>query len=200
MAKTIMGAVVSLDGYMADDGDGVGPLFDWLGNGDVSWSFEGNDVEVQTTKASADFMQAKYAGIACVVIGRRVFDLTNGWDGVPAAGHHVFVVTHEPPKDWEYADTAPFTFVGSVEEAIKTAQEYAGDNRIVDVAAGQIGGQALRLGLIDEVVVNLVPTVFGSGRPFWSTGPMADPILLDNPTEIVQGDRVTHLVYTVPKP
>ena len=30
-AATIMGAVVSLDGFMADDSDGVGPLFDWLG-------------------------------------------------------------------------------------------------------------------------------------------------------------------------
>jgi dihydrofolate reductase len=52
---------------------------------------------------------------------------------------------------------------------------YAGD-RIVDVAAGEIGGQALRLGLIDQVVVNLVPVVFGSGRPFFATGPLPDPI------------------------
>jgi hypothetical protein len=36
VGKTIMGAVVSLDGFMADDDDGVGPLFDWYGNGDVA--------------------------------------------------------------------------------------------------------------------------------------------------------------------
>jgi hypothetical protein len=29
-------AAVSLDGFIADDNDGVGPLFDWLGNGDRS--------------------------------------------------------------------------------------------------------------------------------------------------------------------
>ena len=34
MGKTVMGAVVSLDGFIADDNDGVGPLFDWLGNGE----------------------------------------------------------------------------------------------------------------------------------------------------------------------
>jgi dihydrofolate reductase len=120
-------------------------------------------------------MRARYKGIAAVVIGRRVFDMTNGWDGVPAAGEHVFVVTHQPPTDWEFADTAPFTFVGGVEEAIAAASEYAGD-RIVDVAAGQIGGQALRLGLIDQIVVNVVPVVFGSGRPYFATGslPRAD--------------------------
>ncbi|GAA3788862.1 dihydrofolate reductase family protein [Streptomyces phyllanthi] len=198
MGKAIMGAVVSLDGFMADDHDGVGPLFDWCGNGDVSWTFPGGDDEFRTTRASADFMRAHYRDVACVVIGRRVFDLTNGWNGKPAAGEHVFVVTHEPPTDWEHADTAPFTFVDSVEAGIDAAQRYAG-NRVVDVAGGEIGGQALRLGLIDQVVVNLVPVVFGSGRRFFATGAPADPILLDNPSQVIRGDRVTHLVYDVVK-
>ena len=196
MGKTIMGAVVSLDGFMADDNDGVGPMFDWLGNGDVAWSFPGSDDEVRTTQASADFMLSQYRDMAVVVIGRRVFDLTNGWDGVPAAGEHVFVVTHQPPTDWEHAGTAPFTFVDGVEQAITAAKEFAGD-RDVDVAAGQIGGQALKLGLIDRVVVNQVPVVFGSGRPFFATGDLAEPLTLEDPTTIAQGDRVTHLVYDV---
>jgi hypothetical protein len=37
MKKTIMGAVVSLDGYIANINDNVGLLFDWYGNGDVEW-------------------------------------------------------------------------------------------------------------------------------------------------------------------
>ncbi len=196
MGKTIMGAIVSLDGFMADDNDGIGPLFDWLGNGDVAWSFPGSDDQALTTQASSDFMLGVYGDMAANVIGRRVFDMTNGWDGKPAAGEHVFVVTHQPPTDWAHADTAPFTFINGVEEAIAAAREFAGD-RVVDVAAGQIGGQALRLGLIDQVVVNLVPTVFGSGRPFFATGAMDEPLLLENPTTIVQGDRVTHLLYDV---
>jgi dihydrofolate reductase len=109
-----------------------------------------------------------------VVIGRRLFDLTTGRNGQPAAGEYVFVVTHEPPKNQEHADMAPFTFVDGVDEAISAAREYAGD-RIVDVSAGQIGGQALRLGLIDQVVVNLVPAVFGSGRPFLRDRPPSRP-------------------------
>ena len=155
MGKTIMGAVVSLDGFMADDNDGVGPLFDWLGNGDVAWRFPGAEYEAITTQASADFMLSQYADMAANVIGRRVFDLTNGWfdltngwNGKPAAGEHVFVVTHQPPTDWEYADTAPFTFVGS-------------------------------------------------GRPFFATGGLAEPLRLENLSTIVRGDRVTHLVYDV---
>ena len=136
--------------------------------------------------------------MAAVVIGRRLFDLTNGWNGKPAVGEHVFVVTHQPPTDWEYSDTAPFTFVEDVEKAIAAAKAFAGD-RDVDVAAGQIGSQALKLGLIDQVVVNLVPVVFGSGRPFFATGPLSAPILFDNPSQVIRGDRVTHLVYDVAK-
>ena len=77
MGKTIMGAIVSLDGFMADDNDGVGPLFDWLGNGDVAWSFPGSDGESRSTQASADFMRSHYRNMATVVIGRRPFDMTN---------------------------------------------------------------------------------------------------------------------------
>jgi len=38
---------------------------------------------------------------------------------------------------------------------------------------------------------------FGSGRPFFATGGLAEPLRLENPTTIVPGDRVTHLVYDV---
>ena len=197
MGKTIMGvAAVSLDGFIADSRDDIGPLFEWSGNGDVAWSFPGNDDEFRTTQASADFMTSRYRDVAAVVIGRRLFDLTNGWNGKPASGEHVFVVTHEPPTDWEHSGTAPFTFVDGVEEAIAAAREFAG-GRDVDVAADEIGGQALKLELVDQVVVNQVPVVFGSGRPFFATGALAEPLLLQNPTEIVRGDRVTHLVYDV---
>ena len=83
-----------------------------------------------------------------------------------------------------------------IESAMAQAKAAAGD-RDVDVAAGRIGSQALELGLIDQVVVNLVPVVFGSGRPFFATGALAEPLPLENPSTIVRGDRVTHLVYDV---
>jgi hypothetical protein len=41
------------------------------------------------------------------------------------------------------------------------------------------------------------PVVFGSARPFFATGGLAEPLRLENPTTIVPGDRVTHLVYDV---
>ena len=82
------------------------------------------DGESRTTQASADFMLDP-VDMAANVIGRRVFDMTNGWNGKPAASEHVLVVTHRPPTDWEYADTAPFTFVDGVEKAITAAKQFA---------------------------------------------------------------------------
>ncbi len=198
MGKTIMGvAAVSLDGFIADDNDDVGPLFDWLGRGDATWTLPGGDHEpARSSRASAEFMTSHYRNVAANVIGRRLFDLTDGWNGKPAVGEHVFVVTHRAPTDWEHAGTAPFTFVDDVEKAIAAARAFARD-RDVDVAGGQIGSQALELGLIDQVVVNLVPVVFGSGRPFFATGALPEPLLFENPSAVVQGDRVTHLVYDV---
>jgi dihydrofolate reductase len=200
MARTIMGAAaVSLDGFIAYEDDTVGQMFDWLGNGDTEWTWsEGQADTLRTTPASRDFMRAVYPRIGAGVIGRRLFDLTDGWDGVPAAGDHVFVVTHAPPTDWKHAGTAPFTFVtDGVAAAIAQAREFAGPDREVDVAAGQIGGQALRLGLIDQVVLNVVPVVFGAGRPFFGAMGPGDTVTLANPSRVAEGARVTHLLYDV---
>src|SRR4051812_16205445 len=80
------GAVVSLNGYIADENDDVGPLFDWYGNGHVEWTWSEGQDPCRTTAASRDFVKAMYTRIGAVVIGRRLFDHTDGWGGVPAAG------------------------------------------------------------------------------------------------------------------
>ena len=167
MGKAIMFAAVSLDGFVAADDDTVGPLFDWYENGDVAGTFSDQDRVFHTTQETADFLYALAPDMAACVIGRRLFDLTDGWNGVPANGEHVFVVTHEPPTDWAYRDTAPFTFVTDgvrerdrAGEGVRRRPRRRGQRR-------SDGGQALREGLIDQVVLNLVPAVLGSGRPFF---------------------------------
>lgn len=70
--------------------------------------------------------RATWTNIAAVVIGRRLFDLTNGWGGRPAIGEAVFVVTHQEPADWLYPD-APYTFVtDGLESAITQAKTSSG--------------------------------------------------------------------------
>ncbi len=100
------------------------------------------------------------------------------------------MVTHQPPTDWKYADTAPFTFVDGVEQAIAAAKEFAGD-RDVDVAGGH-WRQALKLGLIDQVVARQVPVVLGLADCSSPPASWPEPLGLENLTTIVRGDRVLH--------
>jgi len=197
VGKVIAQASMSLDGFIADTNDQVGPLFDWYNNGDVEVTGADPGLVFHTSPASAEYLRAAWSAIGADVIGRRLFDLTNGWNGRPAVGDHVFVVTHQPPTDWPYPD-APFTFVtDGLHSALAQAQAVAGD-RDVSITPGSIAGQAFQAGLIDEVRLDLVPVVFGAGVRYFGdyTG---SPLLLDDP-HIVPGDRVTHLHYRVRKP
>ncbi|MFC4944664.1 dihydrofolate reductase family protein [Pseudonocardia sp. GCM10023141] len=195
MATVVMQAVVSVDGFIARPDDSVGPLFDWYGNGDTElatahgWTFH-------VSRTSADYVQPFWDAIEVTVIGRHLFDTTNGWDGKPAAGDELVVITHRPlPDGWvaEHPD-APFHPAGSLEEGITLAKELAGDG-LVCVTAGDLGGQAFAAGLVDEVAMDVVPVVLGEGVRFF--GSHAGTVLLDDPDRVVQGDRVMHLHYTV---
>jgi dihydrofolate reductase len=194
MGKVIAQASMSLDGFIADSNDQVGPLFDWYRNGDVEVTGSDPGLVFRTSAASADYLRTAWSTVGVDVIGRRLFDLTDGWHGRPAVGDAVFVVTHEPPTHWPYPD-APFTFVtDGLRSALSQAQARAGD-RDVSITPGNIAGQAFAAGLIDEVRVDLVPVVFGAGVRFFGDY-AGSPLLFDGP-RIVQGDRVTHLHYRV---
>jgi hypothetical protein len=39
----------------------------------------------------------------------------------------------------------------------------------IAVAAGDVGGQALALGLVDEVAMDVVPVVFGSAKRYFGS-------------------------------
>jgi dihydrofolate reductase len=126
-------------------------------------------------------------------MGRHLFDLTNGWEGQPPAGEHVVVVSHRPkPQGWH--PEASYHFAGDVAAAIARARELAGDG-VVAVNAGDVGGQALALGLVDEVAMDVVPVVFGSGKRYF--GPIDGQHMLQDPHVVIQGDRVLHLRYRV---
>ena len=102
MARVILNAAVSLDGLVAKPDDDPGPIFDWYENGDVE--FNGGDPErvFHLSQASADYLGGVWSSVGATVIGRHLFDITNGWNGRPAVGDAVFVVTHEPPADWDF--------------------------------------------------------------------------------------------------
>ena len=191
-------ANTSLDGYVAKQDNTIGPLFDWLQNGEVAMATPAGDFTLHLTPQSAEHMRRWVSSLGALVCGRTLFDVTNGWQGRHTLDVPVVVVTHRVPTDWVDAHPdAPFSFVtDGVQAAIARAQELAGD-AVVAVSGGTIARQCLDLGLLDEVAIDLVPVVMGAGnRPFFGELSSAD-VLLGNPTVCVQGDRVTHLVFPV---
>jgi dihydrofolate reductase len=200
MATTYLHAVASLDGYIADANDDPGPLFDWYYNGTEPIVEDDSDVEHQggtpfrISAASADYVRGIWERQSVIVVGRHLFDITNGWEGRPPACERAVIVPHRPkPEGWH--PEAPYDFVDSVEGAVARAQELAGDGEI-GICAGDVGGQALALGLVDHVAIDVVPIVFGGGKSYFGTAIDA-PAMLKDPDVVIQGDRVLHLRYPV---
>jgi hypothetical protein len=76
----VMHNVVSVDGYIADENDEVGPLFDWYFNGDhplvAGEMDEPSPGGMRVSKASYDYIRPTWDGIGSMVIGRHLFDMT----------------------------------------------------------------------------------------------------------------------------
>src|SRR4051794_2743927 len=105
MGAVVLFAAVSLDGFVGREDDDPGPLFDWYGNGDVQVTFSDRDRPFSVTPRTAEFLREFAGPVGAMVCGRHLFDITNGWEGVPPNGEHVVVVTHRPATDWPHAAT-----------------------------------------------------------------------------------------------
>lgn len=193
MATVVVQAVASLDGFIARPDDMPGPIFDWYEAGGVELTFNPDHV-FHVSQQSVDYLDT--SGVACQLIGRHLFDFTDGWSGRPIVGDRVFVVTHRDADEWQgrYPD-APYTFCrDGIEDAVRQASEHAGDGTVL-VCAGEVGGQVVAAGLADELAVDLAPVFLGEGKRF--LGSLTDEIVLDDPQAVVQGERVLHLRYAV---
>src|SRR6266511_3956799 len=100
MAVVISEMSMSLDSFVADPADQVGPLFDWYANGEVEvptavperWTF-------RTSEASAGYLRESMGRIGALVAGRRLFDIGRWGEHGHPYGVPVFVVTHESRRD-----------------------------------------------------------------------------------------------------
>lgn len=196
MTQVWTGASMSLDGYIAGPAEtGFEHLFTWYGNGEVSVTTAQPDRTLHMTQASAAHFHEVVDTAGALVVGRRLFDLTGGWDGIHPMGCPVVVVTHSVPDGWP-REEAPFTFVtDGIASAIAQAKALAGD-KVVMVNGGTIARQCLNAGLLDEIWVDLVPVLLGGGTPFFDQLKHA-PVLLDGPLSVIEGKAVTHLRYRV---
>jgi len=108
MTKVIMGASMSLDGYIAGPNEsGFDHLFAWHNNGDAAIPSADERWTFHPGKGSEPVVRG-YMQAGPIVCGRRLFDITQSWNGSHPLGTPIFVVTHNVPTDWPHPD-APVT-------------------------------------------------------------------------------------------
>ncbi|MEV4275197.1 dihydrofolate reductase family protein [Actinoplanes xinjiangensis] len=193
MGRVVAALSMSLDGFVADEHDGVAELFGWYQNGDVEVPSADPRWIFHVTEASAGFLRPALASAGALICGRRLFDHTDGWGGRHPAGCPVFVVSHSVPGGWPRDDSETSFFTDAI-SALEAAQKTAGE-RVVSVSTPTLTQQYLDAGLLDEITVSLVPVLLGAGTSFFGDQ-VVTPVRLSDP-RVIEGRGVTHLTYRV---
>jgi dihydrofolate reductase len=155
-SKVVVNRAMSLDGFIA----GPGHVMDW-GAGRQAADF-----------MSRDDMEEVAAATGAMLIGRRTYDVgrrmaaakPDSYD-YPFSGPF-FLLTHRPP---EPPDPGVTVLSGDIGDAVRTALDAAG-GKDLELLGADVAGQALQRGLVDEVLVYVLPLLLGDGIPFSAPG------------------------------
>jgi dihydrofolate reductase len=210
MAKLRFQIAMSLDGFIA----GPNPSVDNpLGEGGMQlheWAFEleawrrPHGREGGAVNASTPVVEASLENVGATIMGRNMFGGGTGpwgdepWDGwwgdEPPFHTPVFVLTHHPREPLEKQGGTTFHFVcDGIESALAQAKEAAGGKDVSLGGGANVGQQYMAAGLIDEMLLSVVPVLLGGGRRLFENIP-AGAIKLD-PIQVVDAPGVTHLRY-----
>jgi dihydrofolate reductase len=178
MAKVIVHATVTLDGFMADTKGGV----DWM------FGFPSADEDGAVVNKVMDEIGA--------IIGGANETQTIEDGEIPYGGMlkvPVYLMTHEAHEPIE-KDGITYNFVvNDIAEAVATAKAAAGD-RHVSLLGGSISRQCLKLGLVDEIQLHVVPLLLGDGISLF--GGLGERIKLER-VETAGYASETHMRYRV---
>jgi dihydrofolate reductase len=188
MSNVSFSLSMSLDGFVAGPNDEIDPLHDWLFNGDHESRF-GHGLRM--SEASRAVLDAGLAGVGACVVGRNTFEAAGRWGGRPPFDFPYFVVTHEPPAERR----GEFTYVTEgVEAAIEQARAAA-DGKDVNVMGADVPQQAIRAGLLDELVIHLIPVLLDDGKRLFDR--LGGRVDLERTQVVEAPEGVTHLRFRV---
>lgn len=154
MTRVIVGMTMSVDGFVADRNGGVGRLYP----------------DLEDLRGTA-YMNAAIEETGAVLMGRKTFEMgdPDSYVGEYEFQVPIFVLTREPPRAKPKQDEhLTFTFVTEgVEAAIARAAEAAGDRAVMVVGGVNVARQLLHARLVDELRIDIMPVLLGSGLPFF---------------------------------
>ena len=195
-SKVIAVMSMSLDGYVADNKDGVAEVFDWYFSGDVEIAAGGADaMTFRLSRPSAEHYKSLVNELGAVLTGRRTFNVAEGWGGNHGWGP-AFVLTHVIPDGWPQPNSNVHFVTDGLDSAVRQAKAAAA-GKAVGVHGADTIQQCLNAGLLDEIQIDIAAVFLGSGVRLFEHLANA-PYVLGNPTAI-SGIGVTHLRYPVIK-
>jgi dihydrofolate reductase len=167
MARTVYYCASSLDGHIAEADDTLGWLTGYEG------SFHGAGAEPM--KGSYDRF---YDGVGALVMGSATYRFVLDHGGWPYSGKPAWVLTSRdlPMPEDEDADVRMAS--GPVAELHETMLAAAGERDLWVVGGGNVASQFADEGLLDEVLVTVVPVVLGEGKPLFDRRPPGGPMQL----------------------
>jgi dihydrofolate reductase len=209
MGKLKLNITMSIDGYVAGPDQspetplGVGgeELHNWLIP--LKAFRESHGEEGGEVNGSTPFAEEILAGAGATIMGRNMFgggpgpwaDDWKGWWGDDPPFHNpVFVLTHHPREPVQMEGGTTYHFVtDGIESALEQARAVAGD-KVVKIAGGAaVAQQYLAAGLLDEMVVSIVPNVLGGGARLLDN--LGEPLPHLEQVEAVAAPGVTHIRY-----
>jgi dihydrofolate reductase len=205
MSKVTAYLSLSLDGYIAGPnvrldnplGDGGEQLHEWV-VGLAGWR-EAHGLEGGERNGDSEVVATWRPDVGAYVMGRGMFDGgEEPWGDEPPFHKPVFVVTHRARATVEKAGGTTYTFVtDGVASAIARARAAAGARNVVVAGGASVVQQCLKLGLLDELQLHLVPLLLGAGtRLLDGLGP---DIKLESTQVVSASPAVTHLRFRVVK-
>ncbi|MCD6042228.1 MAG: putative deaminase-reductase [Burkholderiales bacterium] len=189
MSKLRFRISMSLDGFVAGPEQSVKNPLGIGGMRLHEWAFplavwrRPHGLEGGEVNESSKVVEESLANIGATVMGRNMFgghpgpwdakDPWNGWWGNNPPFHHpVFVLTHHAREPLQLDGGTTFTFVTEgIDKALELARRAAGGKDVSLAGGASAAQQYLAAGLVDEMEINLAPTLLGSGeRLFEGTG------------------------------
>lgn len=153
--------------------------------------------------ASSPIVEERFANVGASVMGRNMFgggagpwdDDWRGWWGDDPPYHHpVFVVTHHERTPLEMEGGTTYYFVtDGIESALDQAKEAAAGKDVSLGGGASVANQYLAAGLIDEVLISLVPVFLGGGARLFDGAAEAGAAL--EQVEAIEAPGVTHIRY-----
>ena len=200
MSQVVLDITMSLDGFVTAPNDGPGRglgddgecLHYWVFGG--PWTYgEYQQERPGATGVDREVLDELMAAGAAVV-GRRMYDVTDGWGGTSPFGVPCVVVTHRVGDQPEPA--SGFEFVDGIEAAVDRARQIAGDRPVGIGGGASIAQQALQAELVDELQIHIAPVILGAGRPLF--GELGTRLRLER-TRVLDSPFATHIKFRVLK-